>query len=44
MQSARYASRRVGLNLRRQDGYDHSSFFIATFIDDHLRLHTANLA
>ncbi|MXQ14914.1 S-formylglutathione hydrolase, partial [Microvirga makkahensis] len=27
------------LTLRRQDGYDHSYFFIATFIEDHLRWH-----
>jgi S-formylglutathione hydrolase len=33
----------VGLNLRRQEGYDHSYFFIATFIEAHLRFHAANL-
>jgi len=27
------------LILRRQPGYDHSYFFIATFIEDHLRYH-----
>jgi len=27
------------LTLRRQPGYDHSYFFIASFIDDHLRHH-----
>ena len=27
------------LTLRRQPGYDHSYFFIATFIEDHLRHH-----
>jgi S-formylglutathione hydrolase len=27
------------LTLRRQEGYDHSYFFIATFIEDHLRWH-----
>ncbi|MBD2747375.1 S-formylglutathione hydrolase [Microvirga sp. BT688] len=27
------------LTLRMQDGYDHSYFFIATFIEDHLRWH-----
>jgi S-formylglutathione hydrolase len=31
------------LELRRQDGYDHSYFFIASFIEDHLRFHAANL-
>jgi len=29
----------VGLELRWQPGYDHSYFFIATFIEDHLRRH-----
>jgi S-formylglutathione hydrolase len=29
----------VPLDLRMQDGYDHSYFFIASFIDDHLRFH-----
>jgi S-formylglutathione hydrolase len=32
------------LTLRRQPGYDHSYFFIATFIDDHLRWHAQALA
>jgi S-formylglutathione hydrolase len=27
------------LTLRRQEGYDHSYFFISTFIEDHLRWH-----
>ncbi|WP_419904255.1 S-formylglutathione hydrolase [Kiloniella sp.] len=27
------------LNLRLQDGYDHSYFFMATFIEDHLKHH-----
>jgi S-formylglutathione hydrolase len=31
------------LTLRMQDGYDHSYFFIATFIEDHLRWHAARL-
>jgi len=31
------------LNLRMQSGYDHSYFFISTFIDDHLRHHAAAL-
>lgn len=31
------------LNLRRHEGYDHSYFFIATVIEDHLRHHTAQL-
>lgn len=32
------------LQLRMQKGYDHSYFFIATFIEDHLRHHAAVLA
>jgi len=31
------------LTLRMQDGYDHSYFFIATFIEDHLRHHARAL-
>lgn len=31
------------LELRMQDGYDHSYYFIATFIDEHLRFHAAHL-
>jgi S-formylglutathione hydrolase len=33
----------VALDLRMQKGYDHSYFFIATFIDDHLRHHARAL-
>jgi S-formylglutathione hydrolase len=33
----------VALELRRQAGYDHSYFFIASFIEDHLRFHSRNL-
>lgn len=33
----------ITLTLRRQEGYDHSYFFIATFIEDHLRYHAAAL-
>jgi len=29
--------------LRMQDGYDHSYYFIASFIEDHLRWHAARL-
>lgn len=36
--------RGVPLTLRMQDGYDHSYFFIATFIEDHLRYHAKKLA
>ncbi len=31
------------LELRMQQGYDHSYFFIASFIEDHLRFHAAHL-
>ncbi len=34
---------RMPLTLRRQDGYDHSYFFIASFIADHLRWHAERL-
>jgi S-formylglutathione hydrolase len=39
------ACRRAGvpLELRMREGYDHSYFFIATFIDDHLRFHAQHL-
>ncbi len=33
----------IPLTLRMQEGYDHSYFFIATFIEDHLRWHAARL-
>jgi S-formylglutathione hydrolase len=33
----------IPLTLRRQPGYDHSYFFIATFIEDHLRWHAKRL-
>ena len=33
----------VPLDLRMQEGYDHSYFFIATFIEEHLRFHARNL-
>jgi S-formylglutathione hydrolase len=31
------------LTLRRQPGYDHGYYFIASFIEDHLRFHSTNL-
>ena len=31
------------LHLRRQPGYDHSYYFIASFVEDHLRHHAAQL-
>jgi S-formylglutathione hydrolase len=33
----------IPLTLRRQPGYDHSYFTIATFIEDHLRWHAERL-
>ena len=33
----------IPLTLRMQEGYDHSYFFISTFIEDHLRWHAARL-
>ena len=34
----------VPLTLRMHEGYDHSYFFISTFIEDHLRWHAQRLA
>ena len=33
----------VQLDLRMQSGYDHSYFFISSFMEDHLRWHAAQL-
>jgi S-formylglutathione hydrolase len=33
----------IPLVLRRQEGYDHSYYFISTFMGDHLRWHAARL-
>ena len=33
----------IGLELRLQPGYDHSYYFIASFIEDHLRWHHGRL-
>jgi S-formylglutathione hydrolase len=33
----------IALQLRRQPGYDHSYYFIATFIESHLRWHAKRL-
>ena len=33
----------VSLNLRMQEGYDHSYYFIASFIEDHLIFHASQL-
>jgi S-formylglutathione hydrolase len=39
------AARKVSypLTLRRQTGYDHSYYFISTFVEDHLRHHARSL-
>ena len=34
----------IPLTLRMQPGYDHSYYFISTFMDDHLRWHAQRLA
>jgi len=34
----------IALTLRRQAGYDHSYYFISTFMADHLRWHSERLA
>jgi len=33
----------IPLDLRMQQGYDHSYYFISSFIEDHLRFHAKNL-
>jgi len=40
------AARKAGqkLTLRRQNGYDHSYFFMATFVSEHVAFHAARLA
>ncbi len=37
------AAGKLQLNLRMQPGYDHSYFFIATFVDEHLEFHAKHL-
>ena len=37
------AQRNVPLELRMQEGYDHSYFFVASFIEDHLRFHAGQV-
>lgn len=32
------------LTLNRREGYDHSYYFIASFIEDHLRFHAKHLS
>jgi S-formylglutathione hydrolase len=38
------ASAGIRLNLRMQEGYDHSYYFISTFMEKHLRWHAARLS
>jgi S-formylglutathione hydrolase len=38
------ADARIPLKLRRQAAYDHSYYFISTFMADHLRWHAERLA
>lgn len=33
----------VDLNLRMQEGYDHSYYFISTFMEDHVKFHAKHL-
>lgn len=42
VEAAQSAGQQV--TLRMQDGYDHSYYFVATFIDDHLRWHMRALS
>ena len=37
------AGTKIDLTLRMQPGYDHSYYFISSFMDDHLRWHMARL-
>jgi S-formylglutathione hydrolase len=41
-EAARSAGQQV--TLRMQEGYDHSYYFVSTFIDDHLRWHAQALS
>ncbi|HYD72964.1 MAG TPA: S-formylglutathione hydrolase [Candidatus Binatia bacterium] len=43
LEDAAHASEQK-LTLRRHEGYDHSYFFIATFVADHIAFHAARLA
>ncbi len=41
--AAACAAAAIPLTLRRQPGYDHGYFFVASFVADHLRWHAARL-
>ena len=32
-----------GLNLRFQEGYDHSYYFISSFVEEHIQFHMKNM-
>mmetsp|Transcript_10000 Transcript_10000/g.11482 ORF Transcript_10000/g.11482 Transcript_10000/m.11482 type:complete len:283 (+) Transcript_10000:141-989(+) len=34
---------KVQLEMRMQDGYDHSYYFIATFVEDHIKFHAKHM-
>ena len=34
----------INLNSRKHEGYDHSYFFIASFVEDHIKFHAEHLA
>ena len=42
-EAAAAANAGLALTSRLQPGYDHSYFFIATFVDDHLAFHARHL-
>ncbi|XP_018495145.1 S-formylglutathione hydrolase [Galendromus occidentalis] len=39
----RVTNDKVKVNLRKHEGYDHSYYFIATFIEEHIRMHSEAL-
>ena len=39
LEAACASNAKVALNLRMQEGYDHSYFFISSFIDEHINYH-----
>jgi S-formylglutathione hydrolase FrmB len=41
--SGAMAERRQGGTFRMQKGYDHSYFFVSTFMEDHIAFHAAAL-
>jgi len=43
VQAAEKAGGKVKVNLRSQEGYDHSYFFIQTFVEDHIKFHAERL-